>query len=331
MKNIGISFPVLFVFFSVLLMVNCRTTQVNVRDKQGYQREKGRDSSRDLEGQIRQLQSNTRQLQGEHSHVQRKNFVSSGKFLGTKSVDCHFIQKYIKKLTWLPFNQRDRRRLIRRSGLMIALIRNGLFAHQGHNFRSSLYRNFFTRELIYLPSRKKLPLLKVAEQNVYRLKELEEKLGFYSKRVREKIRVRCRRGPLRPPSKLKLIVRKAHDYLGRGYCLGGGQYDDRCFDCSGLTRYLFKQQGRLLAHSARKQARLGRFVRRYRWKKGDLLFFSNRRSRRIGHVGIYVGNDEFIHAENGRTGVKKTSVRDLWYSQHYITARRLEFPEARQP
>ena len=58
-------------------------------------------------------------------------------------------------------------------------------------------------------------------------------------------------------------------------------------------------------------------------KQGDLLIFLNDSKSRIGHVGIYIGNNKFIHASNPSDGVKITSLSDSYYVRNYIQARRI--------
>jgi len=60
---------------------------------------------------------------------------------------------------------------------------------------------------------------------------------------------------------------------------------------------------------------------------GDLVFFrginSSSSSKKISHVGIYIGNNEFIHAANSSRGVVKDDLTSSYYSSHYVTARRI--------
>ena len=56
---------------------------------------------------------------------------------------------------------------------------------------------------------------------------------------------------------------------------------------------------------------------------GDLIIFQNKEKTKIGHVGIYIGNNKFIHAENSKTGVVITSVDSGYYGQRFVCARRI--------
>jgi cell wall-associated NlpC family hydrolase len=94
------------------------------------------------------------------------------------------------------------------------------------------------------------------------------------------------------------------------------------FDCSGFTRYLFKElRGVTLPHSASRQARIGEKVPREALKEGDLVFFSTYR-RGISHVGIYIGGNRFVHAANRRKDVRVDTLTG-YYGRRYKTARRI--------
>lgn len=68
---------------------------------------------------------------------------------------------------------------------------------------------------------------------------------------------------------------------------------------------------------------VGQRISRNKLKEGDLLFFHTNRSG-VSHVGIYIGNNNFIHAANRRCGVITTSIDDPYFSQRYRGARRLK-------
>ncbi len=113
----------------------------------------------------------------------------------------------------------------------------------------------------------------------------------------------------------------AYNYLGCNYSYGSA--GPNSFDCSGLTGFLYKKQGVSLPRSSFEQGSAGTYVEKSELKPGDLVFFSNRRDRRINHVGIYVGNDEFIHAATSGRGVVKDNLYEDYYVRNYITARRV--------
>ncbi len=117
------------------------------------------------------------------------------------------------------------------------------------------------------------------------------------------------------------IAANAQNYLGYPYVYGGS--GPSSFDCSGFTSYLYKQQGYTIPRTADVQAEYGTYVDRSNLKVGDLVFFSNRSDRSINHVGIYIGNNEFIHAANSNRGVVIDSLNSNYYNNHYVTARRM--------
>lgn len=110
------------------------------------------------------------------------------------------------------------------------------------------------------------------------------------------------------------VVSYAKKYLGASYVYGGD--GPNSFDCSGFTQYVYKKFGVSLPHSASAQQSYGKAVSKSNLKQGDLVFFT-------GHVGIYVGNNKFIHAANPSKGVVITSLSDSYYKKNYITARRI--------
>jgi cell wall-associated NlpC family hydrolase len=112
------------------------------------------------------------------------------------------------------------------------------------------------------------------------------------------------------------VVSIAMQYLGVPYHWGGAS-PQTGFDCSGLVMYVFAQVGISLPHFAAAQYHYGRAVARDQLEPGDLVFFDN-----LNHVGIYIGNDQFIHAPHTGDVVRITSLSG-WYDSHYVGARRV--------
>lgn len=118
--------------------------------------------------------------------------------------------------------------------------------------------------------------------------------------------------------KASSLITEAKTHLGKPYVYGGsGPYS---FDCSGFTSYVYRKLGYELNRTAAGQYSNGVWVSRDQLMPGDLVMFGN---SYINHVGIYVGNNSFIHAENGRTGVTITSLDAAYYNTRYVGARRI--------
>lgn len=115
------------------------------------------------------------------------------------------------------------------------------------------------------------------------------------------------------------IVEYAKQFLGCRYVYGAA--GPSSFDCSGLTMYVYKHFGYSLSHSSRVQATQGKAVTG-ELQPGDILVFTNGGST-VGHVGIYIGNDKFIHASDSTTGVIISNLSDRWNKSKYVGARRI--------
>lgn len=113
------------------------------------------------------------------------------------------------------------------------------------------------------------------------------------------------------------VVRTARQYLGTPYRYGGAS--PRGFDCSGFTMYVYRQTGVVLPRAVRDQYRTGRQVAARRLRPGDLVFF-NTRGKRLSHVGIYVGDDRFIHAPRTGKRVSYASLSKPYWRRHYVGA-----------
>lgn len=117
-------------------------------------------------------------------------------------------------------------------------------------------------------------------------------------------------------------------YLGTPYEFGARYGQTRTFDCSSFTKYVFSKIGITLPRVTRDQVKKGTYVSWGNWKVGDLLFFTtpgreNKKGiQKIGHVGIYAGNDVMLHTY-GKGGVMYDRVTSGYWKDKYITARRV--------
>ena len=118
------------------------------------------------------------------------------------------------------------------------------------------------------------------------------------------------------------VVEYAKQYLGYKY-VAGGSSPSIGFDCSGFTIYVYKHFGISLNRSSRDQIKNGVAVSKNNLQPGDILIFNGSSNTSIGHVGIYVGRNDFIHAANSREGVIITSLSSSYYQKRYVGARRV--------
>ena len=116
-------------------------------------------------------------------------------------------------------------------------------------------------------------------------------------------------------SSLKLTAAKKQ--LGKRYVYGAtGPYT---FDCSGFTSYVCKKNGVCLPRTSINQSKVGKRVSRHNLKAGDLVFFDTSKRRRgyINHVGIYMGNNKFIHASSAKKKVVVSSLEKPFYKARF--------------
>ena len=126
--------------------------------------------------------------------------------------------------------------------------------------------------------------------------------------------------PAAPPpdgTKASQVIAIAMQYLGVPYVWGGAS-PSQGFDCSGLTTYAFAQIGLALPHHAASQYNYGIPVSRDDLQPADLVFFNG-----LGHMGMYIGGGQFIHAPHTGDVVKISSIYDPWYASSWVGARRV--------
>lgn len=115
------------------------------------------------------------------------------------------------------------------------------------------------------------------------------------------------------------ILKTASQYLGVPYRYGGSSPDG--FDCSGYVMYVFQKHQKNLPRTSDAQYKAGNKVDKTKLKEGDLVFFTTDEPG-PSHVGIYYGNNKFIHASSSK-GVMISQLSDVYWKPRYIGARRV--------
>ncbi|WP_042347660.1 C40 family peptidase [Bacillus massiliigorillae] len=107
-------------------------------------------------------------------------------------------------------------------------------------------------------------------------------------------------------------------FIGVPYKWGGTSPSG--FDCSGFVGYAYKISGKVLPRTASEMYKRGTFVGRYQLQVGDTVFFSTV-SKGASHVGIYIGNNQFVHAASN--GVRIDSLNNSYWKPRYLGAKRI--------
>jgi len=124
------------------------------------------------------------------------------------------------------------------------------------------------------------------------------------------------------PSRIEILLRRAQGLLGTPYRWGGTSPDSG-FDCSGLVNYVFRTAlGIELPRVSREMASNGEQVDRSALAAGDLVFFG-RRGKRVDHVGIYIGDGQFVHAPRTGRDVTVSRLDTGYWAGRFLQARRV--------
>jgi len=125
------------------------------------------------------------------------------------------------------------------------------------------------------------------------------------------------------PTLRDMVVRAGLDAIGTPYTWGGDDPQDG-FDCSGLVLFVYREiAGMDLPRTARAQRKQGHTVARPQLQPGDLVFFTTRgRSKAVSHVGIYIGQNEFVHAPSRGASVRVDRLDSPYWGKRYAGARR---------
>jgi cell wall-associated NlpC family hydrolase len=116
------------------------------------------------------------------------------------------------------------------------------------------------------------------------------------------------------------IVKTARRYVGVPYRWGGESLRTG-FDCSGFTMVVYRLNGLDLPRSSKQQWKVGKKIDRRQLQKGDLVFFATTGGSQVSHVGIYAGNNTFLHAPRRGSRIKTSSLSTQYFRTRYVGAR----------
>ncbi len=122
----------------------------------------------------------------------------------------------------------------------------------------------------------------------------------------------------------KEIEWNAKSFLGTKYVWGAT--GPSTFDCSGFTQWIYRDAGIDIPRVSRDQAKVGRYVNYHNLKHGDMVFFDTKKRRNgvVSHVGIYLGNGNFIHASSSAKKVVIYNFNDKpFYKKRFMWGRRV--------
>ena len=118
------------------------------------------------------------------------------------------------------------------------------------------------------------------------------------------------------------VLFRAMSLVGTPYHWGGNRPNSG-FDCSGLVTYIFRDAASVILprQSAAMGSIPGRELSRRQLQSGDLVFFAGGRS--ISHVGVYVGENQFVHAPNSGGTVRLDNLDGAWWKDHFVYGKRV--------
>jgi len=118
------------------------------------------------------------------------------------------------------------------------------------------------------------------------------------------------------------LILKGLELVGINYRRGGTN-PDVGLDCSGYVQVVFKEAiGKLLPRTAKEQSQVGDAIDRNELKPGDLVFFNTMR-RAFSHVGIYLGDNRFVHAPRTGAEIRVEDMSQSYWVKRYNGARRI--------
>lgn len=117
-------------------------------------------------------------------------------------------------------------------------------------------------------------------------------------------------------------IDQAMDLLGIRYRRGGAS-PEAGFDCSGFVSHVFREGlGLILPRSSKEMSRSGEVIGQEELRPGDLVFFNTMR-KAFSHVGIYLGDNQFVHAPRSGGRVRIEDLRDVYWIKRFNGARRI--------
>jgi cell wall-associated NlpC family hydrolase len=128
--------------------------------------------------------------------------------------------------------------------------------------------------------------------------------------------------PAPTPSFGDRVTQLAREHVGSRYTWGGTN-PLTGFDCSGLVRWVLGELGVEMGRTVWSQFPQGTPVEPEQLQPGDLVFFANTYTIGLSHVGIYVGDGQFVDAGTERTGVRQAHLWDAYWANRYVGARRI--------
>jgi cell wall-associated NlpC family hydrolase len=125
----------------------------------------------------------------------------------------------------------------------------------------------------------------------------------------------------------ELLGRVAKSFMGFRYIKGGGSING--MDCSSYVQRVYKIFGIDLPRTAREQFRMGYAVAKNALQVGDLVFFKRPKSREPTHVGIYIGDNKYIHTSQTKRQVDMDNLEGRYANLHFVGAKRIEEVEVK--
>jgi cell wall-associated NlpC family hydrolase len=119
---------------------------------------------------------------------------------------------------------------------------------------------------------------------------------------------------------VQLFVKVATGFIGAPYRFGGSSL--KGIDCSSFVQKIYRIFDVTLPRKASEQSKVGISITRENLTEGDLIFFHTKRS--LGHVGIYIGNNEFVHASSRSKVVRIDSLDTPYYQKRFQRAVRVK-------